>query len=255
MESNATSVVEAPKKAWTFNISNSKFVADKVIRQEIEGVEGGFVLRNVLTKEECNTIVEAMLAEGKDDAEPVLWRKWAENPEEEYKKLGLRIIRKSQAFAGTLWDRIKKWVPETIETVSPKGDKKYIWKAEGLSDRVRLVRYDSGQSFPPHMDGPYVLNTDYQSHLSALFYLDTSGSLFSFSSDFRGGELFFLEPQKDSDKLNRVAKVQPETGLVCIFPHKTLHEGNSLSSGHKYVVRDDIMYKLVKTIEQGGEIH
>lgn len=226
-------------------LDNSAFNKNVVVREDIEGVNGAFLLHKVLSVNECHSIVDEVFCNdgaSLDDANPVLWREWAENPQEEYKKLGIRIIRKSEAYSAALFERVKDALPKVVDTVTSK--EKLTWELTGLSERIRFIKYDAGQQFPPHTDGPYVKSDTVTSHFTVLFYLDKSGGTFSLTSDFRGGELYFL---KDNGKTPaRIAKVSPEPGLVVVFPHRTLHEGNSLKSGHKYLIRSDVMYTISK---------
>jgi len=238
------SVFETPQRRWHFTIDNSEFNPDNCIKEDIEGVEGAFVVRNILTREECDQIITSMQEdEGEKTVEPVLFRAWSENPQEEYKKLGVRIIRKSKELSSAFFERLRHFVPEEL-TIENKGEKE-TWKLEGLDDRVRFVRYESGQSFPPHMDGAFRVTNTMQTHLSALIYLDKSGS--GKTSDFKGGELVFLKKKDKNgkEKLKKIYTLLPEPGLLVVFPHKTFHEGKTLKSGQKYVIRDDVMYTLV----------
>ena len=41
--------------------------------------------------------------------------------------------------------------------------------------------------------------------------------------------------------------VVPQTGTALIFNHDTLHEGEPVSSGTKYIIRTEIMYRRVDT--------
>lgn len=38
-------------------------------------------------------------------------------------------------------------------------------------------------------------------------------------------------------------EVRPEAGMVLIFQHNILHEGQRLASGKKYIMRSDVMYR------------
>jgi len=242
------SITETPQRRWTFTIDNSNFNHEDLIKEDIENVEGAFIVRNLLTRDECDQIITSMQEDdGEKTVEPVLFRAWSENPEEEYKKLGVRIIRKSKDLSSAFWERIKHFVPETLHV--EHGNEKETWKSEGLDERVRFVRYESGQSFPPHMDGPYRISNTFQSHLTALIYLDKSGS--GKTSDFKGGELVFLEKKEKKNKevLKKLYTVVPEPGLLVVFPHKTFHEGKTLKSGQKYVIRDDVFYTLTETVK------
>ncbi len=57
------------------------------------------------------------------------------------------------------------------------------------------------------------------------------------NSDFTGGETKFY----NDDRELHIA-VQPESGTALVFVHRQLHEGASVLSGRKYVLRTDVMY-------------
>jgi len=232
--------ITRPDAALTFELSNEKFNPTGSLKSNVAGVSGAFTIKNIFSASECHQLVDHVFSGIQDDAQPVLWRKWAESPEEEAKKLGIRIIQKSETFAEALFNRIKQHLPETIQHSNE------IWHLAGLSERIRFIRYDSGQNFPPHTDGPYVKSNTLESQLTCLVYLDKGGGILSLGADFRGGELFFLTQERkgDPNSLKKVAKVAPEPGLCVVFPHRTLHEGNTLLSGHKYVIRTDVMYSI-----------
>jgi len=234
----------------TFELTNAQFKKEQVTKEEVKGVAGAFVLRGVLSEAECEALVDHIFTGPLEKTEPVLWRKWAESPEEEYKKLGIRLIQRSNKFAETLFSRVKEHFPATLQ----EGGR--TWNLQGVSDRIRFIRYDAGQNFPPHTDGPFTVNNSLKSHLTFLIYLDKAGGLFSVTADFRGGELFFCQPEtNDRNNLKHIFKVSPEPGLCVVFPHKTLHEGNTLKSGHKYVIRTDVMYSCDNTTNQNANGH
>lgn len=37
-------------------------------------------------------------------------------------------------------------------------------------------------------------------------------------------------------------KIWPERGMAAIFNHKLRHEGSTVTNGHKYVLRSDVIY-------------
>ncbi|CAF3518479.1 unnamed protein product [Rotaria socialis] len=39
--------------------------------------------------------------------------------------------------------------------------------------------------------------------------------------------------------------LKPETGMVLIFQHDLFHEGETVSTGKKYIMRSDVMYKRI----------
>lgn len=91
----------------------------------------------------------------------------------------------------------------------------------GLPKDLRFYRYDPGQRFKMHKDGPWK-EAGYTSKLTFLVYLN---------DDFTGGGTDF-----------RDFRVQPETGDALLFVHDTWHEGEAVTSGRKYVLRSDVLY-------------
>lgn len=86
-----------------------------------------------------------------------------------------------------------------------------------------------------------------RSFLTILFYLDQAGTSIFSGNDFRGGALNFLEKAPPGQTPKKLHSVLPATGLCVVFPHITLHEGESLKSGHKYLIRCDVLYNKVST--------
>ena len=42
----------------------------------------------------------------------------------------------------------------------------------------------------------------------------------------------------------KITTIKPKTGMALVFHHPLRHEGKEITSGTKYVLRTDIMYKL-----------
>jgi len=59
-------------------------------------------------------------------------------------------------------------------------------------------------------------------------------------------EVLFKDPETDqfcSRKENILESVKPEAGMALIFLHMTRHEGARLTSGTKYILRSDVLFK------------
>ncbi|KAJ3115197.1 hypothetical protein HDU96_001043 [Phlyctochytrium bullatum] len=119
------------------------------------------------------------------------------------------------------------------------------WRATGLNEVWRLARYDPGGHFGPHRDGFLQLDVNHRSFKTLMFYLN---------DDFDGGPTNFLADQGiHRDENGRIrgkdgtilAQVHPEPGLVLVFNHALLHEGGTVVSGRKYILRSEIMYERV----------
>jgi hypothetical protein len=92
-----------------------------------------------------------------------------------------------------------------------------------FNEMLRVYRYASGQQFKMHRDGSYIRNEREKSFYTFMIYLN---------DDFEGGETEF----------ENLFTVAPKKGTALIFHHPLRHEGKTLTSGQKYVLRTDIMY-------------
>ena len=128
-----------------------------------------------------------------------------------------RVIRDNPETAREMFHRLKYHLPDRMGNLC----------LLGLNERLRMYRYQVGQYFSPHMDHWYCPNDDRITLHTVIVYLN---------GDFDGGETRF------SEELNEVIK--PAPGLVAIFQHKLRHEGCSVRSGTKYVIRTDTVYGI-----------
>ncbi|KAJ8298707.1 hypothetical protein KUTeg_022767 [Tegillarca granosa] len=129
-----------------------------------------------------------------------------------------RCIWDSEEEATKIWKRIKKYVPD-------------VWSNRdvmGLNERLRVLRYDPGEYFLPHLDGSYIRDNGETSYITIQIYLNQG---------FEGGSTTFMS----FDEKEKV-EVVPKTGSVLIFQHDILHEGSLLIKGRKYAIRTDVMY-------------
>lgn len=129
-----------------------------------------------------------------------------------------RVIVDDRERAAQLWKRIAAFVPSRLEGYS----------VVGLNERFRIYRYDPGQYFRWHSDGAFIRNHEEQSLLTLMVYL---------SDDFTGGSTDF-DTRRDS------VRVVPEAGMALVFEHPLRHQGAPVTSGRKYVLRTDVMYRL-----------
>lgn len=119
------------------------------------------------------------------------------------------------ALAADLFERVRDKIPARI----------FDWEAVGLNERFRGYRYHPGQYFAPHFDGSFTRNHLERSYVTFMVYLNEG---------FGGGETGF--PRQDR-------KILPRAGQALCFQHYQLHEGCPLTSGVKYVLRSDVMYR------------
>lgn len=125
-----------------------------------------------------------------------------------------RFIFFDKSLANTLWNQVKEFLPKRIG----------FYESLELNEMFRVYKYTQGQRFKMHIDGSYKRNLNEESLYSFLIYLN---------DDFEGGETEF----------RKLFKVLPKRGMALIFRHRLRHEGKEVTSGVKYVLRTDIMYK------------
>jgi prolyl 4-hydroxylase len=118
-------------------------------------------------------------------------------------------------LADALWRRVLHAIPRKIEGKT----------VVGLNERLRFYRYTPGQSFSPHTDGYFLRANGERSLLTLILYLN---------DDYTGGETRFFQPEK---------LIVPRRGQALLFSHGLWHEGLPVTSGCKYVLRTDVIYK------------
>jgi len=167
-----------------------------------------WTIENVYSEEECDRFIERVERDN-----PALA---TNNPA--YRDQD-RVMLDPPELAGELFNRIKANLPKKI------GEFELL----GLNERLRLYRYNPGQSFSPHMDHWYQANDTDISLLTVLAY---------FNDDFTGGQTRFMEQIEEV--------VEPAPGKVAIFQHKLRHEGCEVLNGTKYALRTDVMYRKIR---------
>lgn len=186
-----------------------------------------FTISNVLSPEECAeyiTLTEnigytpAGLTVGQD--------RYEMNPQVRNND---RVILDDEERAEELWGRVVDCIPAAIDR----------WTAIGLNERLRFYRYDSGQRFAPHGDGPHFRKNGDCSQLTFMIYLN---------DEFEGGETHFYLHHNylelfEPDVVPSLSIV-PKIGMVLCFIHELKHEGSRVISARKYVLRSDVMYSM-----------
>ena len=130
-----------------------------------------------------------------------------------------RVIWDNPQVAAQLWELVKDMMPADIEGYEPIG----------LNERLRFYRYRDGQQFKPHVDGPYKRSEIEKSKITLLLYLN---------EDFEGGNTTLVLEGEE---------VEPKEGMLFLFEHKIMHCGRPVTKGTKYVLRTDVMYKLIES--------
>lgn len=125
-----------------------------------------------------------------------------------------------------------------------------------INPRWRFFRYGPGCVYRPHIDGSWPAsridaNGDYECYSTDEDGTATIKSFHTFliylNDNFEGGPTRFYIPSSHG----LVAQgVMPRCGSVLVFSQgntaSLLHEGSAVTSGYKYVIRTDVLYKISK---------
>ena len=172
-----------------------------------------FTIDGVLSPDECQALIARIEAAGPKIA-PVSY------PRGPVVDLGTRNNTRAMfsdpELASLLYARVVDRLPQAISGR----------RVVGANELLRCYRYAEGQRFAPHYDGAFARNAQERSKLTFIVYLNEG---------FGGGETAMLD-------LDQV--IVPRTGRALLFQHAILHEGCAVTSGVKYAVRSDIMYRL-----------
>ena len=180
-----------------------------------------FVIEHLLSEEECQAWIRRTEEVGyafapvTTDVGPV------EMPDVRNNE---RVMFDDDEAAQSLFQQLRPLIPNEWLRHDWRGES---WDCVGLNERLRFYRYEDGQRFTTHRDGAFVRHPDERSFLTLLVYLNApqeGGATRLFTS---GGEV----------------DDEPQPGRALVFPHRVLHAGTEVTSGRKYVLRSDVMYR------------
>lgn len=212
----------------------SMAVLEKIDLLDCEG--SAFLLRHLLTSEESRNII--------GQAEQFGLRSSGYNPRV---RITDRVSIMGKGLAALLFERARPYLSD-VEVWKCCGVKRPlgirddaktgVWSPVGLNPCFRVCRYDPGGFFLPHKDGGFEYSVDHLSLKTFMVYLN---------DDFSGAPTsFYLQSQRhcaDPDPSKVIYELHPETGSCVLFNHWLVHDGGVLSSGTKYILRTEVMYK------------
>eukprot|EP01060_Flectonema_neradi_P007748 TRINITY_DN15459_c0_g1_i1.p1 TRINITY_DN15459_c0_g1~~TRINITY_DN15459_c0_g1_i1.p1 ORF type:complete len:341 (+),score=54.46 TRINITY_DN15459_c0_g1_i1:39-1025(+) len=141
------------------------------------------------------------------------------------------------------------------------------YKPVGIHPLLRILKYDKDGAFTPHQDTVYLVKSfnnqatnrhgdsgQFLSRHTVAIYLNAQGE------QFEGGALKFVNQDRVTfDENNKPivhypehspkVEVSPEAGKAVIFEHREWHEGAVVTSGVKYMLQTDIVYKFIPAEE------
>jgi len=225
------------------NVSWSQFMDTSSCRENeisVKVVEDGkdvMVFGNVLSAEECESLIHLSERHG------YVMLKSAENGGKG--RTNTRVLTHDESLANLLYLRMKRFLPPFYRLTDGR-----MWNEEydlcGLNERFRWCKYVEGQSFKSiHCDKRVSLpEQERYSFFTVNIYLN------GFGTNYNGGRTIFYDQKGLKNGKNaqyeESSSFGAQTGDVMIFnhyPHKYPHCGEMLSSGTKYLLRSDVMYK------------
>lgn len=214
-----------------------------LVATQIRGLEV-WLVRGLLSADECAALM--LRSEGHGFGPTDFVKSYRGN---------LRLTATDRGLSEAIWKRLRHLVPTPLVLKAPipateaswwssYPEADGTWEACGLNECWRLAKYYPGDRFSCHCDGAFekVAGSE-MSMLTANIYLNT---------DFGGGNTRFylsddpyFEYQSDFGKPD--FEIAPEAGLCLIFRqppgHTYWHDGEEVSSGRKYLLRSDVMYR------------
>ncbi|KAL8952488.1 MAG: hypothetical protein Q9222_001591 [Ikaeria aurantiellina] len=210
------------------------------------------VIDDAFTKSECDDLIRAAEAQTEGT-----WEQAMINVGGGRQKLMTdardcgRIIWDDKDVVAKIWARVKDHVPEVAllrNNVQVTGNgpvkRRETWFMTRLNERMRFLKYTTGQYFRPHCDGTYVTpDGSEMSYYTLHLYLNDS-ECSTPGTGMEGGATRFHSLSWDESKY---FDIDPKVGRVLIFQHRNLlHSGDDVAKGTKFTLRTDLMYAKIK---------
>jgi prolyl 4-hydroxylase len=166
----------------------------------------------VLSAEECDALIARIEAARPARAPITTARGFELRPDV---RNNARVMFDDPALASTLFSRLRSRLPDRVMGLT----------VHGANERIRCYRYQPGQRFAPHFDGAFHRSESEESLLTLMVYLNEG---------FGGGATGFPDLEQT---------IVPVRGTALLFQHMLLHEGCVVTSGVKYALRSDVMFR------------
>lgn len=233
---------------WGSHVENPMKLENKALNpvtyEDIPSVPGAFQLHNVLSSNECRTIIQTTEALGyTDDAAVSLPRSVRHNNNLTW------VV--DDTTANMIWQRSTSSFPSQHPNFLGK-------KPLGINGRFRFYKYQQGDFFSTHTDGSWPGSRIVDGNLISNAY-DDRWSMYTFliflSDDYQGGHTQFLV-NSENPKLpargrsnSHTVNIRTPAGSVLCFPHGThplhcLHGSENITKGTKYIIRSDVLFEL-----------
>jgi hypothetical protein len=235
--------------------------ANVLCRDLSDIVPGCFQLLGALTPEECDAFVQITEQLGFDEDAPV-------SLPHSFRHMENVNWVVDTSLSELVWSRVAAALPVYAKQVTPGAE------ALGINQRFRVYKYGEGDYFKPHTDGSWPGSSMVDGELAWDAYGDRWSQytfLILLSDGYMGGRTLFFVPDDDSDGAlqaraiaagdgvdydgdGQIAVRTPKGAVLC-FPHgghpqHSLHAGERVESGCKYMVRTEILYRRTAEAER-----
>eukprot|EP01068_Selenidium_serpulae_P007644 Selendium_serpulae@DN4767_c0_g1_i1.p1 len=216
-----------------------------------------FVVENLLTPEECKSLIAST-----ENAGYSYWN--PEDPDSFDFRSAYTVEIDAPNLAKTIWSRLSQFFQD--ELVMNEDDELCergmagSWIPSGIYTKMLFARYYKDQHFGPHTDGATILDANTRSFRPVLIYLNTVEE---------GGGTKFL---RDGDRANQIVRDEkgrytsakdyiayettPAPGRCAVFFHTDMHEASPIVKGVKYILRTDMLFSRKEPVlvsEEGKE--
>lgn len=188
---------------------------------------------NFLSSQECNKLIEFAN------------KKIFQIPDFGKARVCRRLHTTNEKLSAWIFDRLKEHLPEVIEIDGVR------WRLNRFTHHWRYVHYTPGGYFMPHYDGSKMLPSKEMTIFTVQIYLNEnfSGGSTRFYIDYVPNRMVPHEiedgrGQRFEPKNKPTHEIKPEAGKVLVFNHaeNTLHDGEPVKEGEKYILRGDVLY-------------
>ena len=185
--------------------------------ENISNIVGGscFIIKNAFEDSECEALLSPILSRfvSANDMYPDSYRS------------NERYWEDNDVLADVLYKKTTWLCDDHNETA------KSLAGFCSLNSRLRFCKYSAGQVFNIHRDGVYHKSDNEKSKMTFLLYLN---------DNYEGGETKFYKNK--CDKIPTYT-YKAKKGDLLIFNHEIWHEGSTVQSGEKYILRSDLIFK------------
>jgi hypothetical protein len=221
-----------------------------VSKADIFGDGSGFVLHELLSAAECQSIIAQAEAAG--------MRSVNDDGYDARIRVNHKVTMAAAGLGAVLFERARPFFAVEPIRVSNRGDASepgVAWAPAGayvpygVNPTIRVCRYTPGGHFQTHRDGGHdVSASPYNASLKTFMVYLNDG--------FTGGATSFYRPEQPcyapAQPELRVHSYMPRRGDCLVFNSHHVHDGGTLLTGTKYILRTELMYRPALPGEGGG---